>query len=279
MKCKREELRVTAVEYILGSDWKITSAGGSTGTAYYAQSNQQKLFLKRNSSPFLAVLSAQGIVPKLVWTKRLENGDVVTAQRWLDGKALNMEEMQHHKVAKLLSKIHHSSELLDMLLRIEKTSIDPKRSLWRLKQIVQENRNARNSLSFYKAIKFLENKLLDMLDVKQTVCHCDLNRHNWMLSDEGELYLIDWDSARIGDPAMDIGRILQSYIPVNEWDQWLELYGMEKNTHLLQRMHWYLLMDEMTSFIKYDNSQQTNKAAYHMEEVNQLLHQVRDWNL
>lgn len=38
-------------------------AGGATGDAYYAEHNGQQLFLKRNSSPFLAVLSAEGIVP------------------------------------------------------------------------------------------------------------------------------------------------------------------------------------------------------------------------
>ncbi len=39
-------------------------------------------FLKRNSNPFIAALSAEGIVPKLVWTKRIETGEVVTAQHW-----------------------------------------------------------------------------------------------------------------------------------------------------------------------------------------------------
>lgn len=267
------------MEYILGSDWRITSAGGSTGAAYYAQSNQEKLFLKRNSSPFLAVLSAQGIVPKLVWTKRLENGDVVTAQRWLDGKGLNMEEMQHPKVAKLLSKIHHSSELLDMLLRIEKTTIVPDQTLARVKQFVNGNRNARNSLTIYKAVRFLENRLMDIYYEQQVVCHCDLNRHNWMLSTEGELYLIDWDSARIGDPAIDIGRILQSYIPMADWKQWLENYGIENSKYLLQRMHWYLIADEIINYIWSDSSKKVNESNIHHQELNQLLYQATDWNL
>ena len=33
-----------------------------------------KIILKRNSNPFIAALSAEGIVPKLVWTKRIETG-------------------------------------------------------------------------------------------------------------------------------------------------------------------------------------------------------------
>lgn len=84
---------------LLGSDWEIFPAGGATGDAYYAKHNGQQLFLKRNSSPFLAVLSAEGIVPKLVWTKRMENGDVITAQHWMAGRELKAKDMSGRPVA------------------------------------------------------------------------------------------------------------------------------------------------------------------------------------
>src|SRR5699024_11553321 len=102
----------------LSKEWNIVPAGGLTGDAYVAEKNGQRLFLKRNSSPFLAVLSAEGIVPKLVWTKRMENSDVLTAQEWLDGRELKPDEMRQQRVADLLHKIHHSSALLHMLMRL-----------------------------------------------------------------------------------------------------------------------------------------------------------------
>ena len=74
------------LEQLLGEEWKVIPAGGATGDAYIAHNEQHKLFLKRNSSPFLAVLSAEGIVPKLLWTRRLTNGDVISAQKWLPGQ-------------------------------------------------------------------------------------------------------------------------------------------------------------------------------------------------
>ena len=84
------------MEHLFGQDWEIVPAGGATGAAYFAQHEEQRLFLKRNSSPFLAVLSAEGIVPKLVWTKRLENGDVITAQQWMSGRELKPEIGRAH---------------------------------------------------------------------------------------------------------------------------------------------------------------------------------------
>nr|WP_040513663.1 phosphotransferase family protein [Gracilibacillus halophilus] len=267
------------MEHILGEDWTVVPAGGSTGTAYYAKSDQRRLFLKRNSSPFLAVLSAQGIVPKLVWTKRLENGDVLTAQQWLDGKALNPEEMQHPRVAKLLSKIHHSSELLDMLLRIEKQTQMPTQILAKMKEKVKTTDDADCSLVIHKALKYLEDRLPYVYYSKPVVCHCDLVHHNWMLSKNGELYLVDWDNAKVGDPAMDIGRILQSYIPKQEWDQWLSHYGEENNAHFMQRMHWYLMIDAIHGYTWNVRRDKMKVAHQHMSELQQLLDQVNDWNL
>src|SRR5699024_10841279 len=107
----------------LGEEWHISPAGGLTSDAYVAEKDNQRLFLKRNSSPLLAVLCAEGIVPKLVWTKRMENGDVITAQEWLEGKKLESKDMQHLQVADLLRKIHHSSELLHMLMRLGKKPV------------------------------------------------------------------------------------------------------------------------------------------------------------
>ena len=64
------------MEHFYQLGWTLDSAGGASGEAYMAEQDGRKLFLKRNSSPFLAALSAEGIVPKLVWTKRIETGEV-----------------------------------------------------------------------------------------------------------------------------------------------------------------------------------------------------------
>lgn len=113
------------MEHLFGQDWEIVPAGGNTGEAFIAKHEEQKLFLKRNSSPFLAVLSAEGIVPKLVWTKRMENGDVITAQQWLYGRELKPPEMNDTRVAKLLKKIHQSKPLLGMLTKLGKSPLQP----------------------------------------------------------------------------------------------------------------------------------------------------------
>jgi thiamine kinase-like enzyme len=248
------------LEHILGTEWEVVPAGGATGEAFYARHDEQKLFLKRNSSPFLAVLSAEGIVPKLVWTKRLENGDVITAQQWLTGRELKPKDMNHDRVARLLKKIHRSEPLLGMLSRLEKSITLPET----LFQMVKEDLDG-EILSLpivHKALDFLIEEGSNVYCEEKVVCHGDINHNNWLLAEDNQLYLIDWDGAMIADPAVDLGLLLYWYIPKENWEEWLTMYGKELSDHLKLRMKWYVALQTLSSIQWYKNKgrlQEMNK--------------------
>jgi len=254
---------------VLSKEWEITPAGGLTGDAYFAVKGDYRLFLKRNSSPFLAVLSAEGIVPKLVWTKRMENGDVITAQEWLDGRELRPKEMRHPRVASLLRKIHQSSELLHMLMRLGKKPISPNERLQDIKQRL-EQLSTKNHPEVKRAEIYLSTLLPENKEVRRVVCHCDLNHNNVLLSKTGQLYLIDWENAMIADPIIDYGTILNSYIPSNEWGQWLENYGETLNDQLITRMYWYLLVDSLSFLAWHDERNEKNKMQERLIQLSDL---------
>jgi len=241
------------VKHLLEHDWEIIPAGGATGKAFFASKNNEKLFLKRNSSPFLAVLSAEGIVPKLIWTKRMENGDVITAQECLNGREFKPEEMAQDGVAKLLKKIHESSPLLSMLGRLGKTPYKPEMMLEEVISALDEELLLDPAV--HKSLQFLQTELPHVSSEKFTVCHGDINHNNWLLSDNNEIFLIDWDGATIADPALDIGPLLYWYIPRDDWKHWLGLYGLKYTEHLQLRMKWYVIAQTMLS-IGWHKSQQ-----------------------
>lgn len=253
------------LENLLGQEWEISPAGGATGEAFIAVKGDQKLFLKRNSSPFLAVLSAEGIVPKLMWTRRLENGDVITAQHWLPGRELSQCEMNDDRVAKMLQKIHQSAPLLSMLKRLGKHPLRPE-SIF-----TQVNTGLTSELvqipTINKGLLFLrENFLLIKCD-ENVVCHCDVNHNNWLITDENELFLIDWDGAVIGDPAIDLGMLLYSYVPREEWGQWLERYGKKLDAGLEMRMKWHSISQALLLIQWYHSKER-------IEERNQLIEKL-----
>lgn len=257
------------MEHLFDQNWEIVPAGGATGEAFFAHSKEQKLFLKRNSSPFLAVLSAEKIVPKLVWTKRLENGDVITAQQWLQGKILKAADMNNERVAKLLRKIHQSRPLLTMLKRLGKAPLLPEKMLMDLTQNL--DRDLQQSPVVQESLAYLKAEIKQISCPEFVVCHCDVNHHNWLLSEEDELFLIDWDGALIGDPAIDIGSLLYWYIPEAQWEDWLSKYGIPLTDHLRKRMKWYVIAQTLMSIQWLKDKQVQEEADYWLRYLNAVL--------
>lgn len=233
------------LKHLLGQEWDISPAGGATGEAFIASKEDQKIFLKRNSSPFLAVLSAEGIVPKLLWTRRVENGDVITAQHWIPGRELSPFEMMDDRVAQMLQKIHQSDALLSMLTRLGKSPLKPETIFAQIK------RECATELAdmpiIAEGLLFLENHVLVIGCDNYVVCHRDMNHNNWIITEQDELLLIDWDGAVIADPAIDLGMLLYSYVPRAEWSHWLERYGIMLDAHLNIRMKWHTLSQALLS--------------------------------
>lgn len=260
---------------VLDEEWEIMPAGGLTGEAYFAKKDSKQLFLKRNSSPFLAVLSAEGIVPKLVWTKRLYNGDVVTAQKWLEGRELRPEEMQKQCVADLLHKIHHSTELLHMLLRMGKKPITADDSIFTVEKRLHANQLIGTSIEIKDGLNYLNTYLPIARQHKQTVCHGDMNHHNLLLADNNQLYLIDWDNAMIADPILDYGRVLNSYIPKENWKNWLKNYGIELDNQFLIRMYWYLIVDTLTYLSFHNERNESDKYEERLIALKELNYQMK----
>jgi thiamine kinase-like enzyme len=262
-------MKMEWLEHLLGEEWKVTPAGGATGDAYIAEHGERKLFLKRNSSPFLAVLSAEGIVPKLLWTKRITNGDVISAQQWLSSRKLEPEEMKKEHVAALLKKIHSSQALVEMIKRLGKEPLLPQEILKQIEMMTDDD--VKNSPAVQKGLHYLKQSLADVEPTELAVCHCDVNHNNWLESQENQLYLIDWDGAVIADPALDIGMLLYWYVPKQEWEQWLRQYGLEANENLLNRMKWYVVAQSIISMQWYKDKQKPVETEYWERYLEMLL--------
>jgi thiamine kinase-like enzyme len=257
------------LDYLLGTEWEIVPAGGATGEAFFAQFEEQKLFLKRNSSPFLAVLSAEGIVPKLVWTKRLENGDVISAQQWMDGRELKPSEMNAEQVAKLLKKIHRSKPLLGMLMRLGKSPLQPETLLRTIEEGLDIDLLTIPSVT--RTLEFLNKELENIPCDEKVVCHSDVNHNNWLLTEQNELYLIDWDEAMIADPAIDLGQLLYWYIPKEDWSNWLDLYGICLTEQLKLRMRWYVYAQTLTSIQWYKSKERFDEMNKWIDYLDVIL--------
>lgn len=233
------------MNYESEAGWKLHPLDGATGQAYMGTKNEEKLFLKKNTSPFLAALSLEGISPRLVWTKRMGNGDVLTAQEWCNGRTLHRSEMSSYRVAKKLYQIHQSKSLKKMLLRVDGSYLIAKdlfnNFLMGLTDDLKNHPTVTEALHFVKSlVNQYNNNEIDFC-----VCHGDASHKNWLLSERDDLYLVDWDSVVLADPAYDIGQYLSRYIHQIDSDEWLNHYCEDVTEDFKERVLWYQLMSTL----------------------------------
>lgn len=251
------------------SGWNLHPIGGETGKAYMGIRDQEKVFLKKNSSPFLAALSLKGITPRLIWTKRTGNGDVLTAQEWCNGRTLSSSEMSSSTIADILNIVHQSEKLKRLLGRVGGETISAVGLLMEYEDELPVD------LATHPVLEKTYHYLLQELPLGYTeedirVCHGDISSENMLLSDDGELFIVDWDTAVLMDYLCDIGQLLARYIKKEDWTKWATTNGLHFTENEQKRVQWYIYI-HMLLDIKYAHE----KLRYN--KMNDLLLTLNGW--
>lgn len=222
---------------------------------YYFSKDSDKYFIKKNATPLIAALSAERIVPKLKWTRRLSNGDVIIAQDFEYGRTLLTEDMKDKRIPQMLKKVHNSEKLKKIMDLQGYNGETAKSSFQNLSHILSSDLLKNKDIT--NAYSYLE-KNIPRNDVFAP-CHADLHKDNWLLSDKGTLFLVDWEDAILGDPAIDISFILYKYIPQEDWDEWLKIYGVKADIHYRQKLKWYIVLQSLIMITWYYEKCQLSK--------------------
>lgn len=227
--------------------------GSEVNEDYYFFKDNNAYFIRKNTSPIIATLSAEEIVPKLKWTKRLSNGDVIIAQDFENGRTLEVEEMIDCRIPEILSKVHTSDKMRKIMLSQgykEQTAND---LFCNIKNILDKELLKNSDIA--NVFSYLEKNIPQKLE-NYYPCHADLHKDNWLLSDSGKLFLVDWEESILADPAIDISFILYRYIPKENWTNWLLKYGVEDNLKYRSKLKWYILLQCLIMVSWYNQKKQ-----------------------
>ena len=86
--------------------------------------------------------------------------------------------------------------------------------------------------------------------VERRFCHCDTYRGNWMLTEQGDTILIDWEYAGNADPGCDLGGyIMDAMWPVPEAEKFIRAYCGEDCSEKL--LFHYLAYTALISYYWY----------------------------
>ncbi len=252
-------------------DWQFHPLSGETGEAFMGIRKDEKVFFKRNTSPIITALSAEGIAPKLMWTQRTYSGDTLTAQEWADGQGLTGADMNQARVINLIKQIHQSDHILMTLKRVggrEKKPLDFINDFYD-----GLPRRLRTNQFINQTVRQLEDSLDDdFYQVNYRVCHGDLNHHNFILAEDDHLYMVDWESVCIADPISDISKLLVSTFPPHLWTHWLTQYGIDMTGSFYKRMKWYSqvqCLNFIKQFYQEDRLYQANQMILLLKSISQ----------
>ncbi|EFQ57239.1 phosphotransferase enzyme family [Streptococcus downei F0415] len=249
------------------SDLTLKPLRGKSGKAYVGTyPNGDRVFVKMNTTPILAALAKEQIAPQLLWAKRMSNGDVMSAQEWLNGRILNKQDMTSKQIIQILLRMHRSRTLVNQLMQLNYQIEKP------YDLVVDWENNVPEQLRANSFLQSIARKLKDNLPEfdrdKATIVHGDLRHSNWVITTSGLIYLVDWDSVRLTDRMYDVAYMLSHYIPYTHWNEWLSYYGYKTNDLVMNKVAWFGQLSYLTQILKcYDEND--------MEHVNQEIYDLR----
>lgn len=269
IKSSRKEKPVANSEQEL----TLTPLRGKSGKAYIGQyPNGERIFVKLNTTPILPALAKEQIAPQLLWARRTANGDMMSAQEWLDGRILTREDMTSKQVMQILVRLHKSRPLVNQLLQLDYKIENPYDLLvsWEKNAALQ----IRENTYLQSVVKDLRRSLPEFNSDIATIVHGDIKNSNWIITTSGLIYLVDWDFARLTDRMYDVAYLLSHYIPRNRWHEWLKGYGYKDNEKVRRKINWFgqfSYLNQITTCFDQRDMEYVNQEIYGLRKFREMM--------
>lgn len=247
----------------------LTPIAGKSGKAFMGTyPDGGKVFVKMNTTPILAGLAKEQIAPQLLWSRRLPDGNVMSAQEWLNGEILTPNGMGKKQVVHILTRLHRSRPLMTQLRKLGYTAESPLDLLNSLSSQLPIALRQNNYLQ--SVLKSLRQTVPAFREDYATIVHGDVRHSNWIETDSGFIYLVDWDSVRLTDRMMDVAHVLSHYIPDSQWQDWLVYYGYKYNETVFGKLYWFGQYSFLCQIVKYYENND-------LENVNREIYALRNF--
>ena len=247
---------------VFSQSWEISLPPHGTGhETYFAQSNGQSFFIKLGANTDrYQVMSNFGLSPQIIALGHLEDGISILVQQRVNGKNPSCKDFHLHlkKFADSIKKTHHCKDLKQIL---------PKRSsnfykdvgleiLGEVEQRWKKYEPEVPEFSEYvdEKIAYLKNRIDQFKGDGLVASHNDICNGNWLVSSDEKLYLLDYESMTLDDPALDIGAILWWYYPPELREEFLEISGYNNDESFRNRMRIRMAVHNLNIIIPREKS-------------------------
>jgi thiamine kinase-like enzyme len=258
----RTEVSAFLEKVLWKGKWALTIPYQGTGhETYYARSEGHSLFVKLGAQiERYQVISALGLCPRVIEVGTLEDGTTILIQKKIDARRPSRQDFHIHlsRFAEIIGKTHRCEELKRVLPDRGSNSYKTV-ALDMLSEIIvrwnQHKSKAPTAAGFIdESISRLSAHIQQFRDCGLVASHNDICNANWLVTDEGNIYLIDFESMSQDDPALDLGAFLWWYYPPKFYPEFLKIAGYENDDLFRQRMRIRLAVHCLNIMLPRENS-------------------------
>lgn len=225
------------------ADWQFEIPHGRGHETYFAHRGDHSYFVKLGIEIARSqAMAALGLTPELLATGRLADGKLLLVQPLIAGRNPARSDYRSHleQVAGMLHKMHHSPLLQGTLppaisqdyRAAGLAMLENVRRRWlRCRPLVLEIAEFVDS-----SFDTLEQGIGGFSGSGLVASHNDICNANWLVTPEGQWYLVDLEAMALDDPALDIGATLWWYYPPALRARFLEICGYAHNEEFNLRM-------------------------------------------
>ena len=223
--------------------WRFSLPPGSGRESYFALGNGQGYFVKLGVPVERYLIMAEiGLTPPVLVHGQLDNGLSVVVQPIIAGRTPSRLDYHNQltEVAECIRKMQYSQGAKQMLPR-------PASNLYRDAGLLALNR-LRQKWEHYRAqvpvvAEFVDTSLESLAQQISfftgeglVVSHGDICNANWLFAADETIYLLDFESMSMDDPALDLGALLWWYYPPALRQRFLDIAGVQFDDEVQFRM-------------------------------------------
>ena len=135
------------------------------------------------------------------------------------------------KAIQLMTKLHRSGKSTPYAIEFEKGLVDFKEKLIKRNRFEFDDKEELEAM-VGKVIGYLEQN-----QVEHTICHGDCYSPNFLVDEEGNMSLIDWEYSGMGDPTSDIGTFVAcSDYTLEQAKEFIQIY-LKQNPGVASERH------------------------------------------
>ena len=242
-KHHQQEIHAFLQKHFLSNHWEFALPNGSGNETYFAHGNTHTYFVKLGVQiTRYQAMASIGLTPQILASGYLEDGTSMVVQPYIAGRRPSPKDYHIHleQIATIINKTHHSPEVKRVLSEVSSNlySIVGLEALTRIQQRWKHYRAQVPEVAEFvdESLAYLAQQVQCFIGAGLVASHNDICNANWLVSSEGQLYLIDLESMTLDDPAVDMGATLWWYYPRALRQRFLEIAGYANDEAFQFRM-------------------------------------------